>query len=130
MTTELTYLALSAVLTAVLWLPYIVNMIARNGLKQAVGYPATPLSMAPWAERLRNAHYNNVENLVVFGALVLVADAVDIANAATQSAAITYFWARVVHAAAYTGAIPWVRTLAFFVGWAATLCIAWQVLVG
>ena len=28
------------------------NVIARNRLSDAVGYPAEPLAMAPWAERL------------------------------------------------------------------------------
>lgn len=130
MTTELTWLAWSAVLTAVLWIPYIGNLLASNRLGDAVGYPSEPLTMAPWAERLKAAHYNSVENLVVFAALVLVADAAGISNGATQSAAATYFWARLAHAIAYTGAIPWVRTLAFAVAWLAMLCIGWQVLTG
>jgi len=128
MTSELSWLAWSAVLTAVLWIPYITNLLASNRLKDAVGYPNEPLKMAPWAERMKAAHYNSVENLVVFAALVLVADAAGIANEATAASAATYFWARLVHAIAYTGAIPWVRTLAFAVAWLATICIAWQVL--
>ena len=129
MTTELTCLALSAALTGVLWVPYILNMIVSNSIGAAVGYPSTPITMSPWAERLKKAHYISVENLVVFASLVLVANAADIRNAATQTCAMTYFWARVVHTAAYTAAIPWVRTLAFAVAWAAIACIAWQVLV-
>jgi uncharacterized MAPEG superfamily protein len=38
-----------------------------------------------------------------------------------------YFWARVVHLLAYTFAIPWVRTLAFTVGWVAQMVVAWQI---
>jgi len=128
MTTELTYLTLVAILTALLWIPYIANLLLSNPIKDAVGYPDTPPKMAPWAERLKNAHYNNVENLVVFAALVLVAHVAGIGNGATESAAITYFWARLVHAVAYGGAIPWVRTLAFLVAWAAIVCIGWQIL--
>ena len=129
MTPELKYLAFTATFTALLWVPYILNVISRNSISDAVGYPDTPLSMAPWAERLKKAHYNAVESLVVFGALVLVADALEISNAATTSAAATYFWARVVHPVAYAAAIPWVRTLSFTVAWGAIVCIAWQVLV-
>jgi len=39
-----------------------------------------------------------------------------------------YFWARVVHLAAYTFGIPWVRTGAFVVGVLAQACIAWHLL--
>ena len=128
MTPELKYLAMISTFTALMWVPYILNVIGRNKLSDAVGYPDTPLSMAPWAGRLKKAHYNAVENLVIFAVLVLVANAIEVSNAATTSAAATYFWARLVHAGAYTAGIPWVRTLAFAVAWGGILCIAWQIL--
>lgn len=125
MTTELSYLAAAAVLAVLLWIPYIINVITENSLSDAVGYG--DLAMSPWAERLKKAHYNAVENLVPFAALVLVAHAVGVSNEATTMSAAVYFWARVVHPVAYTFAIPWVRTLAFAVAWGAVICIAWQV---
>ena len=128
MTPELKYLALISTITAFMWVPYVLNILTRNSISDAVGYPDAPLAMAPWAERLKKAHYNAIENLVVFAALVLVANAMDISNNATSSAAMAYFWARIVHAAAYTAGIPWLRTLAFAVAWGGILCIAWQVL--
>jgi len=128
MTPELKYLAMISVFTSLMWMPYILNVIGRNKLSDAVGYPDSPLTMAPWAERLKKAHYNAVENLVVFAALVLIANALDISNNATISAAAAYFWARLVHAGAYTLGLPWVRTLAFAVAWGGIICIAWQVL--
>jgi hypothetical protein len=39
-----------------------------------------------------------------------------------------YFWARAVHLAAYTFAMPWVRTLAFTVGFFCQAAIGWQIL--
>jgi uncharacterized MAPEG superfamily protein len=45
------------------------------------------------------------------------------------TAAAVYFWSRVVHAAAYTFAVPWVRTLAFAAGFLAQAAIAWVLLV-
>ncbi|HZW72023.1 MAG TPA: MAPEG family protein, partial [Caldimonas sp.] len=81
-----------------------------------------------WAQRLMKAHDNAVENLVVFAALVLVANAVGVSNGTVAGAAIVYFWARVVHAAAYTFGVPWVRTLAFTVGFIAQAAIAVQIL--
>ena len=129
MTPELKYLALTATLTALLWLPYILNLILNNSLSDAVGYPAQPLKMAGWAERLKKAHYNAVENLVVFAALILVANAAGISNPATVSAAAVFFWARAVYAAVYAAGIPWLRTLSFAVSWGALICIAWHVLM-
>ena len=128
MTPELKYLAYTAVITSLMWIPYVLNILTRNRISDAVGYPDEPLTMSPWAERLKKAHYNGVENLVVFASLVLIANALDISNAATISAAAFYFWARLVHVVAYGAGIPWVRTLAFAVAWGSILCIAWQVL--
>ena len=128
MTPELNYLAMISTITALMWMPYVLNIISKNKLSDAVGYPDAPLAMSPWAERMKKAQYNAVENLAVFATLVLIANALDISNNATTSAAATYFWARLVHAGAYTFGIPWVRTLAFVVAWGGILCIAWQVL--
>jgi len=128
MTIELTYLTYVALLTGLMWVPYVLNRIAVGGLADAVGYPADPKPLAAWAQRLKAAHYNAVENLVVFAAVVLVANAAGVVGEATQVCAATYFWARVVHAAAYTFAMPWVRTVAYAVGLGSVLCIAWHIL--
>jgi uncharacterized MAPEG superfamily protein len=129
MTAELTYLALVSAFTAVLWVPYILNTIAVRGLVEAVGYPDDPRPLSPWAAKMKAAHYNAVENLAVFAALVLVANAAGISNDATVMACMVYFWARIVHFLAYGLAIPWVRTLAFFVGFLSQAVLAWQILV-
>ena len=126
---ELFYLALVTALTGLLWIPYILDRIAVGGLMDAVGYPANPKPHSPWAQRLKNAHANAVENLAVFAALVLLAHAAGITSAAIGTAAAVYFWARLVHGVAYTFAVPWARTLAFAVGFFAQAFIAWQLLV-
>jgi uncharacterized MAPEG superfamily protein len=128
MSAELHYLTWVTAFTALMWIPYILNMIKVRGLLDAVGYPENPEPMAPWAERMKAAHYNAVENLVVFAALVLIAHAVGIHNEATVVAAAVYFWTRVIHLIAYTFRIPWVRTLAFVVGFACQITFAWQIL--
>jgi uncharacterized MAPEG superfamily protein len=125
MTTELCYLTASAVLTALLWVPYILDVILKNSVSDAVGYGE--LNRSPWGERLRKAHYNAVENLVPFAVVVLVANAIGLSDAATTMSAAVYFWARVVHPIAYMFAIPWIRTLSFAAGWGAIICIAWQI---
>jgi uncharacterized MAPEG superfamily protein len=129
MNTELFYLALVAAFTGLLWVPYILDRIAVRGLLDAVGYPENPKSQSPWAQRLMKAHANAVENLAVFAALVLVAQAVGVTGATVASACVVYFWARVIHAIAYTFAVPWVRTLSFAVAFFAQVAIAWQLLI-
>ena len=128
MKTEILYLVLVTALTGLMWVPYILDRIAAWGLIDTVGYPANPKPQSAWAQRMMKAHDNAVENLVVFAALVLAAHAAGVSNAATSTACIVYFWARVVHLGAYTFAIPWVRTLAFAAGFCAQATLAWQIL--
>ena len=128
MKTELLYLVYVTAFTGLLWVPYILDRIATRGLLDAVGYPENPKPQSPWAQRLLKAHLNAVENLVVFAALVLAAVAAGVSNPVIAGACVVYFWARVVHALAYTFAVPWVRTLAFAVGFFAQGAIAWQLL--
>ncbi len=124
MSSELMSLTAVTVFTAVLWMPYILNLIAVRGLMDAVGYPDNPAPLAPWATKMKAAHANAVENLVVFAALVLIADAAGVSTDATVLACQVYFWARVVHAFSYTFAIPWVRTVAFVVGFGCQMVLA------
>lgn len=128
MTPELLYLALVATLTGLIWIPYILDRMLVRGVADTVGYPDHPKPVAPWAQRMQAAHANAVENLVVFAALVLVANAVGAFNSCTAAAAAVYFWARVAHLLAYTFRLPWARTLAFVVGWLAQMAFAWHIL--
>lgn len=128
MTSELMSLTWVTALTAVMWIPYILNAIAVRGIVNAVGYPENPPPLAKWAERMKAAHYNAVENLVIFAALVLIANAAGISNETTVLACEIYFWARVVHLLTYTFAVPWGRTLAFAVAWACQIALLIQLI--
>jgi len=128
MTTELCYLVCIAVFTAIMWIPYILNTISVRGMQDAVGYPADPKPLAAWAQRLKAAHYNAVENLVVFAVLVLVAHLAGVSNDITVMAVKVYVCARILHAIVYAAGIPWLRTITFVVAWMAMLSIAWQLL--
>lgn len=125
---ELMYLTLVTALTGLMWVPYILDRVLVRGLIDAVGYPENPKPQSAWARRLMKAHANAVENLVIFASLVLTANVLGLTGAAIATAAVVYFWARLVHALAYTFAVPWVRTLAFTAGFLAQAVIAWQIL--
>ena len=129
MKTELLYLIFVAAFTGLLWAPYILDRIAVRGLMDTVGYPENPKPQSLWARRLMKAHANAVENLVVFAALVLAADAVGVTNAVLGGASVVYFWARVVHAVSHTFGVPWIRTLSFAAGFACQAVFAWQLLM-
>ena len=128
MSMEFQYLTYVTLFTGLMWVPYILNTIMVRGVVEAVGYADNPKPLAPWARRLKAAHYNAVENLVVFATLVLVAHALGMTTRAIGVAAMVYFWARVVHVLAYTFGVPWIRTLAFVAGFGSQLCIAWHIL--
>lgn len=128
MSSELMSLTWVIALTAVMWMPYILNMIAVRGLINAVGYPLNPEPLSPWAAKMKAAHANAVENLVVFAPLVLIANVADISNATTVLACHLYFWARLVHMLSYTFAIPWVRTLAFAAGFGCQITLLLQLI--
>lgn len=128
MTTDLTMLAWTAALTLVLWIPYILAHIANVGLVPALSYAADDTPLPAWAARAKRAHYNAIENLAPFAALVLVAHLAGAANAATAAAATAYFWIRLVHYLVYLLGIPYVRTATFALSWLAQLCIFYQIL--
>ena len=121
---ELMILTWATVFTGVLWMPYIIDRLLVRGIIDAVGYPTDPKPQSAWAQRLMRAHLNAVENLVIFASLVLTAQIAGISSPNIVAACQVYFWARVVHALAYTLAVPWLRTLAFTVSFGAQAAIA------
>jgi len=128
MNTELASLIQVSTFTGLLWMPYVLNRMIVRGIPATVGYPIDPEPLARWAQRLRSAHANAVENLVAFAALVLAARAAGISTAVTAAAGPLYLWSRVAHAVTYTFRVPWLRTLAFLGSFAAQMMIAWELL--
>jgi uncharacterized MAPEG superfamily protein len=128
MNTGLAWLAASCVLTAFMWVPYGLELIAHQGLMAMLGNRERLAEPAPWAARTRRAHANAVENLVVFAALMLVAQAIGIGAGVTAATGAIYFWARLIHFLSYAAGIVFVRTFAFLGGWIATLWVGWVVL--
>jgi len=128
MTSELMSLTWVVALSAIMWVPYVLNTIMVRGLVDAVGYPDNPKPLAPWAERMKKAHYNAVENLVIFAALVLMLNAAGVSNGTTVLVCNIYFWARLVHLTVYTFGIPWLRTLSFALSWVCIVTLIWQLI--
>lgn len=118
MKTELYWLTLTLLMTALLWLPYIIDRIAVRGLVRAIAdrQAETGEEHSPWGKRAMAAHRNAVENLAIFAPAVLIAHVLNVSTAATEMAAVIYFFARLAHYVVYTLGIPVLRTLAFAAG--------------
>lgn len=129
MTTELYWLTLTALMTALFWVPYVLNRMVVNGLPGTLAGGAPDSSgHSVWAQRAIRAHYNAVENLAIFAPVVLVAHVLGISNAATKAAVVVYFFARLLHYVVYSAGIPAARTLTFTAGWLAQIAIIASIL--
>ena len=128
MTADLNYLALAALLTAVLWIPYIVGQVQANGFLLAENYKdPTPRPVPLWAQRANRVHINSVETFAPFAALILIAHVSGGANAMTAMWAMVFFWARVAHALVYLFGVPYLRTIVFTIGFVAVVGLFWEV---
>lgn len=122
---EMHYLTLTALFTAVLWVPIIVNRLSEMGPWTALKNPQPDIRpKADWAYRLANAHRNAVENLVVFAPLALGVQVLGLTTPATVTACAVFFAARVAHAVIYTFGIPLLRTIAFAIGFVCQVVLA------
>lgn len=122
MTTELYWLTLSIFLSAILWLPYIINRLVEQGIFKALWDPdGDTATVIPWARRLMSAHVNSVENLVVFAPLVIVADITGTTTELTVTASILYFFSRLAHVVLFTLRTPVFRIVAFFMSFVAQM---------
>jgi uncharacterized MAPEG superfamily protein len=128
MSPDLTYLLFSTILCFVQVLIAASGANTQVGLMTLAGNREALPDMVGWAGRARRAHLNMIENFVLFAALVLIAAVAGKANATTAMGALIFFWARLAYAVIYLIGIPWLRTLAWFVGVIGMAMIAWVLL--
>ncbi len=122
MTTELKYLAWTAILTAALWIPYVVAQVRTNGLLAPANYvDPTPRPLPLWGKRADRAYLNAVECFAPFAALVIVTHLAGKADAMSAFWAATFFWVRLAHAVVYLFGIAYIRTIVFTLGF---VCVA------
>ena len=125
MSTELYWMTLTVLMTALLWVPYVLDRYAVRGPWPALTdtQPENDGPQSLWAQRAIRAHENAVENLVIFVPAVLTATALHVSTPVTRAAAVVYFFARLAHVVVYTLGAPVMRTLTFTVGWVAAILI-------
>jgi uncharacterized MAPEG superfamily protein len=118
MSVELKYLAFTALLTASLWIPYVVCQVMTNGTLAAANYiDPTSRPVPNWGKRANRAHQNAVETFAPFAAIVIAVLIANKANSMTAFWAMSYFWLRLAHAIVFWLGIPFIRTIIFVLGW-------------
>ncbi len=129
MTTDLRYLAYTAILTAALWIPYVVAQVMTNGFLATPNYiDPTPRPVPLWGKRADRTYLNAVEVFAPFAALVIVAQLAGKANAMTAFWTICFFWLRLAHAVVYLLGVPYVRTVIFTLGFVCVVGIFWELI--
>ena len=129
MTTELYWLTLTVLMTALMWLPYIINRMLEQGIGFAMWDPQGETKTAViWAERMTRAHKNAVENLIIFAPLVLTLQLTDLRNELTALACIMYFFSRLTHYIVFSLGIPLLRIFAFMTSVVAQFILAFTLL--
>ncbi len=123
MTPELTFLVWTVALALVLVVITAVGALRQVGAPALAGNRQGMAELTGWAGRSARAHRNLLENLVLFAALVLVAQAAGVRNGMTLLGAQLFFWARVAHAICYLLGIIWLRTIAYAVSIAGLVII-------
>jgi len=125
MSEELYWLTLTVFMTAIFWMPYILNRFYEMGILEAIMNPNTDSApKALWARRMMAAHRNAVENLVVFVPLVLIVQITGTNSSISASATAVYFFTRFAHYIVYSFGVPALRTVAFLIGFACQITLA------
>jgi uncharacterized MAPEG superfamily protein len=129
LTTELYWLTLTVLMTALMWVPYIINRMVEQGMGFAIWDPqGETKTERAWAERMARAHKNAVENLIIFAPLVLTLHLTHLNNELTALACMMYFFSRLTHYIVFSFGIPVIRVLIFMVSAVAQLILAFTLL--
>jgi len=130
MTIELTMLAWSTVLLIVLIMTSANANVMAMGMEWGFGNRDTPSTVSGWGARARRTYLNHMENLLIFGLLILVAHLGNVHTDLTVMGAKLFLAARIVYAGLYIAGISALgsRTLAYFAGLIGTIMIAYAVL--
>jgi uncharacterized MAPEG superfamily protein len=115
MSPEMKWLLWSVALAFVQMLVAVSAATLQVGLPRLAGNREGLPDLSGLAGRAQRAHRNMLENLLLFIALVLIAEISRRTNDMTLLGAQLFFWGRLAHGIIYVAGIPWLRTLAWAV---------------
>ena len=129
LTPDLYWLALTGLMTALLWAPHILSIIIKEGVITAFYDPEALIEPQPrWAQRAKRAHINAQLNFGIFAGLIITAHLAGVDPARLGLLAMIYFFVRLAHYVAYTLGIPFLRPNLFAVGAVVQVLIAVNIL--
>lgn len=126
LSTELYWLTLTILMTALFWIPYVVNRMLEQGILVALWdrFGVTDTNKN-WANRMMEAHTNAIENLVLFALLVIL---IQVTGSTTATTCIVYFFARLLHYLVFTFSVPLLRVVTFLTGFVVQVVLAFTLL--
>jgi len=131
LSSELYWLTLNVILTALMVAPYAFYRLRKlGGIVQVFKTPLpgdNPFDDA-WAHRAYRAHMNAFEGIALFAPLAVAVHISGIGNEVTALACATYFWARLVYGPLYYFEVPYLKTTAWMISLIATLVLAYELL--
>ena len=130
MSIELSMLLYSTLLLVVIILTQAALGIFQNGLMAQAGSRDDLPEPTVLRNRLQRLSANMQENLVLFAAVVLIANAAGVSNETTVLGASIFFYSRVAHAVVYAFGWPMIRPLFYFASLYGMLSIVVQLLAG
>jgi uncharacterized MAPEG superfamily protein len=110
MSIELKLLVWCVALAFIQMLVAVMGALLQVGLPKLAGNREDMPVITGWGGRADRAVRNMLHNLVLFAALVLVAEIARKTDATTALGAELFFWGRVAYAAVYLIGLPWIRT--------------------
>lgn len=124
MSIEVSVAVVTALFTLLLVLAFAMGAIGPMGMKTIMGNRENVPAMTGWVGRAQRAHANAVENLLPFAVIAIAVQLANVSNGLSQTAALIFLVARLIHGITYFAGVQGARTLAWNAGFAATIATA------
>jgi uncharacterized MAPEG superfamily protein len=129
MSPALTLLVWSIALTFIQMLVAVSAATLQVGLPKLAGNREDVPRLTGLAWRAQRAHFNMLESMVLFTALVLTAELMDKDNSMIRLGAQLFFWGRLAYAIIFAAGIPWARTAVWGISVVGMILIFLQLLM-
>jgi len=116
MTIEMLMLGAAGGLLLILTLLQGTRNVILLGLPTAAGNQHDMAPWTGWNDRLNRAIKNLIESITIFAPIVMAIQMLGLNDNLSALGAQLFVFARIVHAFVYTLGVPWVRTVAWFLG--------------
>lgn len=116
MTIEMLMLGATGGLLLILTLLQGTRNVVLLGLPAAAGNQHDMAPWTGWNDRLNRAIKNLIESITIFAPIVMAIQMLGLNDNFSALGSQLFVFARIIHAFVYTLGVPWVRTVAWFLG--------------